>query len=216
VADYGLPSTGLLGAPMKGTSRPEGRPANLCTENPSPETCMSVHGDGESSPLTGGTCEVCATTLALGWLGDSGMSHCRSCHRTWTGQNAGHCTRCHRHFASESAFRYHQRIGPPLVCVPPEQLVDSHGDSRLALKETRWGSEWARVTTNDGFEMRWQAGEGQSGATEIDAGLRLRHTPQRPEGSTRYVSQHHGGLLASWDTGELSEAISSAEPEISC
>lgn len=64
-------------------------------------------------------CEICETIETTGWIGDSTSSHCRGCHRSWSGTSAGHCKACHEHFRSETAFRRHRRDN---ACVPPADV----------------------------------------------------------------------------------------------
>lgn len=45
------------------------------------------------------TCTPCENAETLGWWGpDHKGTHCRGCHRSWTGLGEGHCTVCHLHF----------------------------------------------------------------------------------------------------------------------
>lgn len=56
------------------------------------------------------TCETCDDRLVHGRK-DGSPIHCRTCHLTWTGNEAQHCVVCHRTFnglAPADKHRYHR------------------------------------------------------------------------------------------------------------
>jgi hypothetical protein len=52
-------------------------------------------------------CATCADRHANGRPGN-GPIHCRTCHGTWTGNEAQHCVRCHHTFSSITAADSHR------------------------------------------------------------------------------------------------------------
>lgn len=53
------------------------------------------------------TCVPCGHASEHGWFGLKSGTHCRQCHRTWTGAKQAHCVTCCRHFSSPSTFDFH-------------------------------------------------------------------------------------------------------------
>lgn len=54
-------------------------------------------------------CEPCEHASLHGWWGSSiAGTHCRGCHRSWTGLAEGHCMVCHLHFGKgDDAWNAH-------------------------------------------------------------------------------------------------------------
>jgi hypothetical protein len=84
------------------------------------------------------TCEVCALEY---W---PNFSHCRDCHRTWTGHAEAHCSICHHHFTSNSAFDAH--LAPSKAeedCYDPETITNRTGEPRFVAVDRKHGPTWA-------------------------------------------------------------------------
>jgi hypothetical protein len=70
-------------------------------------------------------CQLCAHANDHGWWGDSGVTHCRTCHATWNlGTRTTHCVSCHETFSTPGNCDAHQRPAKGekgLHCRPPAQ-----------------------------------------------------------------------------------------------
>ena len=65
-------------------------------------------------------CEICEYASEHGsWPTDHRGTHCKGCHRSWTGLAQSHCTVCHRHFGSDAAGDAHWP-GKGSECQDPE------------------------------------------------------------------------------------------------
>lgn len=84
-------------------------------------------------------CPVCERADRTGWFGIDRGSHCRKCHRTWTGLAQAHCTVCHRHFTTDSAAVLHHTAKG---CADPATLLTKAGEPRLVKSETQHGPIW--------------------------------------------------------------------------
>jgi hypothetical protein len=87
-------------------------------------------------------CEPCAHAAAQGWWGplpDGATTHCRRCHRGWSGAGQVHCSRCCRHFSADSALRLHRG---PNGCADPATITTQTGTPRLERREDRFGVVW--------------------------------------------------------------------------
>lgn len=94
-------------------------------------------------------CPVCEHNRLHGWTGLRKGSHCRDCHRTWTGLREAHCTLCCAHFTTPANFDRHlTRAG----CQPPAGVVDKAGAPRLVAIERASGLVWTANAPN-GFRM---------------------------------------------------------------
>lgn len=68
-------------------------------------------------------CDTCQHRLTHG-RADRDPIHCRTCHSTWTGNEAQHCVRCHHTFSAVSsadAHRYRRLTGGTFEdrCIDP-------------------------------------------------------------------------------------------------
>lgn len=53
-------------------------------------------------------CELCTYAAARGsWPPGHRGTHCRRCHRSWTGRRQAHCATCCEHFSADGAFLRH-------------------------------------------------------------------------------------------------------------
>jgi len=77
-------------------------------------------------------CSVCDHVHEYGHLEDLRTSHCRICHRTWTGTSAAHCTVCHEHFTSDTGFDRHK------CTLHPSRQVNRKGEPVFHLTERGW------------------------------------------------------------------------------
>lgn len=98
----------------------------------------------ESPAVTAGSdatapCGLCAHAAAHRWWGDSGVTHCKTCHATWrVGTKFIHCVRCHRTFTTPGVLDGHQRDGR---CHDPETIVDGNGNRIFGDPQTNtWGT----------------------------------------------------------------------------
>ena len=79
-------------------------------------------------------CELCAYNAEHGWWGPGFHgSHCRRCHKNWSGLGRAHCTVCCETFSTDGTARAHWVRG---VHVPPAQVLDKDGGARLELRPT--------------------------------------------------------------------------------
>lgn len=100
--------------------------------------------------LTTVSCEVCRHDLEHGWFGLKSGTHCRGCHRTWTGLKEAHCTACHELFGSVSTSDLHD---PGMVCKPPGNLRRIDGTPALRPRQRASGIVWvSNSDTADWFE----------------------------------------------------------------
>lgn len=82
-------------------------------------------------------CPICARKAELGWWGDSNISHCRTCHRTWNRQTKqAHCATCHEHFSTPGNFDFHLApVGASPCCREPGTVTNRAGELRLRLRD---------------------------------------------------------------------------------
>lgn len=92
-------------------------------------------------------CTTCNYANEHGWWGDSRITHCRDCHRTWSSLRQAHCRgrnhqgrRCCEHFASATGSDYHQATGEAeqVLCLPPATVLDSEGRPRYVAVRGVW------------------------------------------------------------------------------
>lgn len=70
-------------------------------------------------------CATCKHADEHGWWGPDHIgTHCRGCHRSWTGKREAHCLTCHEHFSTPANFDAH---------------LTSHGCRNPWLVKTRTG-----------------------------------------------------------------------------
>lgn len=85
-------------------------------------------------------CVPCRNAAEIGWWGpDHKGTHCRGCHRSWTGLKEAHCQRCHEHFGSVRASDLHD---PGFVCFRPENLVRKDGTAVFGSRDRASGNVW--------------------------------------------------------------------------
>lgn len=93
-------------------------------------------------------CDVCAYAAEHGWWGPDFMgTHCRNCHRSWTGKTESHCASCHESFTSVEPFDIHLEHCTGDPATTRERLADlsrSDGNPLLALRERKGGPVWVR------------------------------------------------------------------------
>ena len=89
-------------------------------------------------------CSICAHADEHGWWGpdlreQGAETHCRDCHRSWSGTTQAHCVVCHRHFTTDSAAAQHVKPGDGVYC-----YSDSHMKRRrrLAVRGSKHGPIW--------------------------------------------------------------------------
>lgn len=88
------------------------------------------------------TCIPCRNAAEIGWWGPEHRgTHCRVCHRSWTGLTEAHCVKCHEHFASPSTADLHDPAG---VCQKPRDAVRKDGLPVFAARQRRSGLVWVR------------------------------------------------------------------------
>lgn len=85
-------------------------------------------------------CPICTHVEAHGSYGPAHRgSHCRGCHRSWSGTYQAHCATCHRHFASPAAFEHHiatRARGEVIEHLDPAKLIDkAAGEAKLVADE---------------------------------------------------------------------------------
>lgn len=74
-------------------------------------------------------CAPCAHAARHGWWGPNHRgTHCRGCHRSWTGLAEAHCVGCHEHFTTNGTADLHRQAGQ---CVPPGSLRRKDGSPVL-------------------------------------------------------------------------------------
>ena len=83
-------------------------------------------------------CEVCEFNKENGWTGQSGVAHCRDCHRDWKSKSQGHCSGCHRQFGGSAAFDRHFKRGAGVACYS-ERSLPRRG---LVKREDAYGFVW--------------------------------------------------------------------------
>lgn len=114
-------------------------------------------------------CTVCDHARIHGWDGLKHGTHCRGCHRTWTGLKELHCTRCHQHFASEAGADAHQPRG--IRCRKPPS-------ERFQIEMRRSGPVWVRKAQRT-----------------LPVGKTLTHPLSRKSPKTRRRRKQSGGSL---------------------
>jgi len=105
----------------------------------------SIEFDRPSYP----PCGPCGHAERRGWFGPdhSGKTHCRDCHRSWTGKTEAHCATCHEHFGSVDPFDAHLELCTADTADVRERLADlsrTSGNPVLALRERASGPVWVR------------------------------------------------------------------------
>jgi hypothetical protein len=83
-------------------------------------------------------CPVCRHADEHGWWGQNG-THCRKCHRTWTGLREAHCVRCCAHFSTPENADMHVGV---TECRDPATLVTRDGSPRLKPVQRASGPTW--------------------------------------------------------------------------
>lgn len=94
--------------------------------------------------ITSRDCDLCANVEREGWWGESGVTHCRLCHRTWkmTTKQA-HCMTCCEHFSSPSAFDLHLLpLDAGEACADPSTFTNKKTKERLLVQ--REDGTWTR------------------------------------------------------------------------
>lgn len=87
-----------------------------------------------------GECSTCDYADRHGWFGPGHRgTHCRGCHRSWTGLKEAHCRRCHRHFSTPNNFDLHLT---PKGCAEPGDLRSKAGVPLLRPVERASGAVW--------------------------------------------------------------------------
>lgn len=90
------------------------------------------------------TCPVCTHADEHGWWGpDHRGTHCRDCHRSWTGLKEAHCTVCCAHFSTDNHAESHRGVRG--ACIPPGDVLRNtpQGEApRLRLVDRGSGPVW--------------------------------------------------------------------------
>jgi len=104
---------------------------------------MDDGAKGVESPIPEGyvhdatICQPCATRRPDGsWL-DVNLSHCRTCHRSWSrnGRTA-HCATCHEHFTTPGNFDTHLApVNAVPCCRDPRTLTTKAGEPKLRQRD---------------------------------------------------------------------------------
>lgn len=84
-------------------------------------------------------CAVCDHADQHRWWGQS-VTHCRKCHRSWTGLREIHCAGCCEHFSTPDNLDLHKT--PNGGCTNPGQVVAKSGQLKLRTKTGPNGLTW--------------------------------------------------------------------------
>jgi hypothetical protein len=85
-------------------------------------------------------CSVCEYAAEHhSWPASLRGTHCKGCHRTWSGKKEAHCTACHAHFSTPSNFDAHLS---PRGCAEPGAVTDLAGRPRLRPVVRASGAVW--------------------------------------------------------------------------
>jgi hypothetical protein len=114
------------------------RPAQFIAEHRASVAAATRWAAAQLSAGPAGECPVCAHTSAHHWWGQDG-THCRRCHRSWTGFREIHCCICCAHFSTPANLDLHKVGGR---CVPPGDVVDKDGRPKLRIKAGAGGPTW--------------------------------------------------------------------------
>lgn len=90
-------------------------------------------------------CRVCAHSKSTGSFGLAGKTHCRDCHRTWSGTTQAHCVRCHQHFSCVRAADRHMVFADELdsgYCLHPSDVLNKREEHVLAVRVDVHGPTW--------------------------------------------------------------------------
>jgi hypothetical protein len=90
------------------------------------------------------TCVPCSNAEIRGWWGpDHKGTHCRDCHRSWTGTTQVHCVGCHEHFTSARAFDAHLTHCAPDARETLPVAVRNDGNPVFVLRDLNDGPAWS-------------------------------------------------------------------------
>jgi hypothetical protein len=107
--------------------------------------------------VTRATCPACTFADQNGYWGPSvkGGTHCRTCHRSWTGLTEIHCVLCCEHFSNIGNLDRHKtRTG---ACIPPASVVDKAGVPFLKVKPSASGPTWVGAVSRPDAGFRSSA-----------------------------------------------------------
>lgn len=87
-------------------------------------------------------CSICTYAKANGWWGPELRSgtHCRDCHRSWTGLKEIHCVLCCKHFSTPENLDKHKTSAGK--CKDPARLKKQDGTPVLMEVQRKSGSVW--------------------------------------------------------------------------
>lgn len=93
-------------------------------------------------------CKVCAyAAIHACWPKDHRGTHCRDCHRSWTGLKEAHCVTCHEHFSTDAHAESHR--GSRGACVHPASVLRKDGEARMRLTDRGSGPVWVGAERMD-------------------------------------------------------------------
>jgi len=86
------------------------------------------------------SCEICSYADVNGsWPTDHNGTHCRVCHRSWTGLKEIHCVVCHEHFSTPNNLDLHK---DGTKCILPQDVKNSKGETLMKSTEGPNGVTW--------------------------------------------------------------------------
>lgn len=89
-------------------------------------------------------CAICAYAATHGWWGpDHTGTHCRDCHRSWTGTTQAHCAGCHEHFTSAASFDKHLPLCGPDAHERYTVASRTDGNPVFVLRDLNDGRAWS-------------------------------------------------------------------------
>jgi hypothetical protein len=82
-------------------------------------------------------CDICTyARLHAGWPPQHRGTHCRDCHRSWTGLARAHCVVCHATFSTNGTADLHwSSSGYDANHLDPASVTNRHGEPLLVLDE---------------------------------------------------------------------------------
>lgn len=87
------------------------------------------------------SCQVCAYADEHGaWPASHRGTHCRGCHRSWTGLKEAHCVTCHAHFSTDNHAQSHRL--PRGGCTDPAAVLRTDRQPRMRLVDRGSGPVW--------------------------------------------------------------------------
>jgi hypothetical protein len=91
--------------------------------------------------VTALACPVCSYADEHGaWPPAHRGTHCRACHRSWTGLKEAHCVVCCAHFSTDNHAQSHR--GPHGTCLDPAGVLRNDTQPRLRLVDRGSGPVW--------------------------------------------------------------------------